>query len=340
MYNNIREYFMVTERGVRKPGKHCPHSMAFPATMSALKTYLGLPPRNHIAQAHGCAWICDDDYYFQMGVSAEGFGMQYDIRQFLQEGKWENEELRDCFLSEGFQYHLAAVDSPDLRDQVLTHLSSDWPVIFIKEGIACACCELVIGYAGAGEKLLVYSGGKGVNISKNAKCHINWLNKVSTVIFIDGIIEPANRKDVFLRALKRAYGMLTETSSYFTGYGCGKHLWEKWIARLNDDDNYKYKSNRLKYITPEKFDLAERRCYAAEFFKQAEALFGEGTLTDAITAFLEIHDKMWEVHALVTDESGSKLLDRKTRDQIIEILKYGQSLDLKAAANIRQFLER
>jgi hypothetical protein len=53
---NIPENFMISERGVRKSARHCPHSMAFPAVMSALKAFMGLPQRLRDIEAHGMIW--------------------------------------------------------------------------------------------------------------------------------------------------------------------------------------------------------------------------------------------------------------------------------------------
>ena len=70
---------MVTERGVRKPGRHNPHNLSFAAMVSALRVFLGLPPHTEIIQAHNRTWINDLDYYFHVGLSTEGFGLRYDV---------------------------------------------------------------------------------------------------------------------------------------------------------------------------------------------------------------------------------------------------------------------
>lgn len=56
MDKHIPQEFRVTERGVRGPAKHCPHNIIFPAMVSALKTFMGLPPRTHDSIAHGIKW--------------------------------------------------------------------------------------------------------------------------------------------------------------------------------------------------------------------------------------------------------------------------------------------
>ena len=91
---SIPESFMVTERGVRKSARYGPHSMAFPAMMSALKTFMGLPPRLRDMEYYGKIWKVDDDYFFQMGISAESFGLCYGTPDMLKAGKWDNQRRR------------------------------------------------------------------------------------------------------------------------------------------------------------------------------------------------------------------------------------------------------
>lgn len=71
---NTREAYMITERGTRKSVSgyyYCPHNITFPAVMSILKTLIGIKPD---IRKEG-QWLNDYDYFFQMGVSTEGFAM-------------------------------------------------------------------------------------------------------------------------------------------------------------------------------------------------------------------------------------------------------------------------
>ncbi len=341
--NNIPESFMLTERGVRQPANHCPHNMAFPAMMSALKTFLGLESR--VSEYNG--YMNDYDYFFQMAVSTEGFGLfQHYERESLMLGKWNSQPLEDCFLSEGINFRLVADDSvaikdevlnsDTIRDEILLHLASDLPVILIrKKGGNYSPLKLVVGYEDNGDTLLTHDGHTGIMISANSTPYHDWVDSFYAVIFIDGICEPLDRKDVILRTLKIAYEMLTETNETYGEYGYGEYMWDKWISRLNNDRIYK--SNILKYISPEKFDMAERRAYTIYFFKEAEeySIF----LKDASDAFDEIHNNMWKIHNLVNGHSKTKPLARSTRDTIVEIAKYCKTLDKKAADNIKSVLD-
>jgi|GEM_PF-2670178 len=348
MSKTIPESFAVTERGVRKAARHCPHSIAFPSMMSALKTFMGLPPRLRDIRAHSVIWKADDDYYFQTGVSSESFGLLYGTGNVLKSGKWDNQTIRDSFDAEGIRFRLIADDTvpikngelnPDtIKDEITAHLLADKPAVLLRnssyEGILC---KLAIGYAEFGNVLTVGDCAKGVRIAKTAKFDANWMDKTFAVIFIDGITEPSDRKSIVYRALDRAHAMLTANESFDNGYGYGKQMWDKWISRLDDDANYRAKSHSLRYITPEKFDLAERRCYGADFFDQTSDVTGED-LSVAAQSFRAIHDKMWNIHWLVTGSNEGKLIERETRNKVIEILNECREFDRKSAENIKQVL--
>ena len=350
MIKNISENFMLAERTVRD-FEH-PHSIQFPAMLSKIKTsFLNLGPRTGIIEAHNRSYKTDLDYFFQMGVSTEGFGLKFGMDNLLKTGKWNNEPLKDCFLSEGIKYRFIADESIQFKDDILilsaikekvvAHLSSGLPVILLKKGNSYMSFNLVLGYKDYGNCLMGHHGaGRAKSITKLAKPWYNWVNEICAAIFIDGVVDPVDRKGVILRSLSRAHEMLTETNGIFSEYGYGKHMWETWISRLDNNNNYKAKSNVLKYIVPEKFDLAERRAFAAHFFKEAEIHLGDNLLADAFDAFTDIHNKMWDIHWMVTGDNEGKLLERETRDKIICILIECQMLDLKAAENIKQVLNK
>lgn len=341
---------MITERGVRKSSNHCPHSMAFPAMISALKTFMGLPPRLRDIQAHGTTWKVDDDYFFQMGISAESFGLMYSTSHMLKSGIWNNQQIDDCFSAEGIEYRLfgnksvpikdANINPETITDEIIAHLLTDKPVILIHEsGWHGGSCKLIIGYTDFGKVLLAHNGGKGVKISKTSKPHSNWQDKTFAVIFIDGLTQPSDRKAISLSALNRAYSMLNDNTSSFEEYGYGKHMWDKWLSRLENDNNFTFKSHAMRYITPEKFDLAERRSYGGDFFEQAQEILNED-LSVAIQSFRGIHDKMWTVHWMVSGENERKTFERATRNRVIDILKECQILDIKASEGIKQCLDK
>ena len=340
---NVTERFFISQQGSRQSGNWCPHNKAFPACVSTLRAVMGLEQR---ARMEG-EWLNDYDYFFQMGVSAEGFGLCYGMEDILKAGLWENEALADSLLSDGFTYRLAAdkripfkdevLDVDSIKEKVVNHLLSDRPVILIGK-----YSFLGIGFGDYGETLFVPSFGRGKSFAKNLcspRALQNWTDNLNAVVFIEGLTEPIDRKAVIVRTLRRGYEMLTASGKVVGEYGYGNAMWEKWIHRFEDDSKFTKPSHEYRYIDPEKFDLAERRAYAGRFFEEAEEYFGVDCLLAARQAFDKIHYKMWDIHSLTKDENKGRLLQRETREKVIEILRECRAFDLDAAENIRQVLE-
>lgn len=355
--------FRVTEKRVRKKGKKptCPHNMAFPAMMSALKGVLGLPQRFGDIDAHGRIWESNLDYFFQMGISCEGFGLFFDLpHAVLQTGLFDGEPLVDCFSAEGIRYRLAAdetvlkkdipLDREDLQEQVCRHLSRDLPLVLLYHGKFSGSLPplynnnqilLALGYENNAVRAYPFRDGHTANqafqMMKNSKLYPDWKDGLFGILFVDGLCEPADRREISLKALQRGYEMMTASEANMTDYGFGDQLYRTWMQRIDDDDNYRYKKYAKRYIHPEEFDLAERRCYTAEFLTEAQTYLGQGCLQPAAEAFRAIPDAMWEVHRLVFHDVDSS---RFTRDKILNIIRQCKDLENQAAENIDDVLKR
>jgi hypothetical protein len=329
----------LTERGVRKPGRHTPHNLPFAAMISALRVFLGLPQRTESIQAHNRTWISDLDYYFHIGISTEGFGLRYDVgRDVLRADRWGGAPVRDCFAD--LASRDGTLDPACLRDRVAEHLARDLPVLLLERLRQSYRYHMALGYAQGGETLYLHNGGRGVQIAKDSKPQRDWEAPVYALILIDGLETPADRRGIVLRGLARAHEMLSETRKVAEPYGYGDALYDTWIERLLNDDNYRFKSNALRFFHPEEFDLAERRAYAADFFRQAEAYLEEGALEAASGAFHAIHDHMWTVHRLVTGPNLGKGLERQTRQDVADLLRRCRDLDHEAAENLAAALRQ
>jgi hypothetical protein len=271
--------------------------------------------------------------------------------------RWGDQPLRNSLAAEGILYHIAAVDSAAIHDilvdprelqaQVCSHLAGDKPLLIMKRD----CLLLVTGYQEHGDVLVAnpFSGGDhdhnvAEKLRKNSRQYSDWTQGLRSVIFIDGVGEPADCAAIIRQTLQAAYEMLTDTQLTCdmndANYYYGNALYEKWIARLDNDDNYKDEKDKHKYLDPEWCDFAERRAYSADFFAECEETLGQGALAAAIQAFRKIHDYMWDILRLGTGENDGKLLEHSTRDEIIAIIKKCRELDLLAAANIREALGR
>lgn len=336
---NIPEEYRVTERGVRQPTKTAqegPKGISFSAMMSALGTFMGLG--DNLIEENG--WRDDLNYFFYLGVSGEGFTLCHSICHLLEEKRWNNAFIDDCFAAAGIRFRLIADEAIPIKDALLNrgtiaaetvrHLLTDMPAIFLYNSHA----RLITGYTDGGARLLSHSGDRtlGINIAKNSKPEdVAKLTKtLRAVILIDGLCEKADRREICMRALSRGYKMMTERDEPFAEYGYGEGVWWKWIFRLEDDRNYRAASSSFRYINPEKFDMAERRWYTASFFEQAQAATGLD-LSIPAEKFRTIHNRMWDVHWQVYGENKRDLRRRETRERIVWFLKECRDLERDAA---------
>jgi hypothetical protein len=140
----LKSLLIVAENGVRKKSKEKfpTHAMGFPAMMSAIRTFMGSKPRMqiHFHEPYNQTLLWDLDYYFQMAVSTEGFGLFYDLPQTaIANNYWNGEALKDCFNAEGIKYRLFAEEKCISKDELLVpekinmliheHLKKNLPLI-------------------------------------------------------------------------------------------------------------------------------------------------------------------------------------------------------------------
>ncbi len=352
----LRTVYTVTERGTRKKSKHKlpTHSMSFPAIMSALITFLGLNPRIELFEREPFGtYLRDADYYLQLAVSTEGFGLFYDLPQaVIARNFWNGEPLKDCFDAEGIRYrllgdeeiHIAkdAMINPDtIASVVREHLKKDLPVILFYHANLIL---LVTGFCEGSGDLLAFpfadgsANNKAFELQKNSRLYQNWSNNLGAVILVDGFGERAKRGAVIKKAFLRGVEMLTETKPTFYDYGYGDKLYENWIGFLQNEGNFKTKKDGHRFVSPEEVEMAERRAFTAEFFYEAEEYLGEDQLKEARDAFCKIHGNMMKIQRMTSGENEGALLERQTRERIIEILKQCNALDRQAAECIKRAL--
>lgn len=352
------ENYVVKERGrVDYDGKmYTPQDMAFPSVMSALKTFMGLGMRTTEIKSHNMNWTGNVDYYFQVGVSTEGFGLFVDLpHSVLQNNLFNNEPLKDCFEAEGLPFKLYADKSVKVKDGecntstefkklIIEHLSNNLPaVVLTKENMMI----LATGFASNGDTLrgwVFMDGADNTNKSFDPDhCQFidSWTEAAFALILVYEPVEPSDRKEICMRALKRGYEMLATINCKLEGYGVyGKSVYRNWISSLLEDNNFNGDVSNRRFIDPEIWDIAERRAWAANFMREAEGYLGEGVLAEAINSFLAIHDKMWEINALCSGENADKLKNRETRLKIANILRECENFDEQAAKCIGNAIQK
>jgi len=264
---------------------------------------------------------------------------------------WNGEALKDCFSTEGIKYRLFAEEKCISKDELLIpekinmliheHLKKNLPlIIFYNANLYL----FVTGICENNMQLLAFPFSDGNNnaafeMQKNSRLYQNWNDNIGAIIFIDDICDPAPRKEIITKALRRGYEMLTETKPTFYEYGFGDNLYKSWISFIDNDENYKTKKDSQRYISPEWCDMAERRAFTAEFFLEAEEYIGQGKLKSAYDSFYQISDNMQKIHGLVLGKNMGKLLEREMRNIIISILNQCKDLDHMAAENIKIVLD-
>lgn len=351
------ESFIVKERGrADNEGKmYTPQDMAFPSCMSALKVFMGLGIRTMESNSHNMTWCNNLDYYFQVGVSTEGFGLFYDLpHSVLQNNLFNSEPLKDCFAAEGLPFELYADKSVKVKDcecsnkedfiNILReHISKNLPAIVLNNENMVI---LATGYANNGETLrgwVFMDGADNTNKSFNPDyCQFidNWTENAFALILVYEPETPADRKEICIKALRRGYEMLSADSCNLQGYGYGKSLYRNWTNIILDNTNFNGDTSNRRYIDPEIWNLAERRAWAANFMRDAEGYLGGGMLTEAIKSFMAIHDKMWAINALCSGENAEKLKDRETRLKIVDIIKECEKFDELAANEIGKVIRK
>jgi hypothetical protein len=351
------EQFIVKERGrVDYEGKmYTPQNMAFPSAVSALKVFMGLGMRTSEIHAHNMTWIGNLDYYFQVGVSTEGFGLFYDLpHHVLKNNLFGSEPLKDCMEAEGLPFQLIADKSVQVKDGecfgaeefiviLRRHLDNNLPAIVLtNENMVI----LATGYLNNGKTIrgwVFMDGGDNTNKSFHPDfCQFidNWTETAFALILIFEPKELGDRKEICIKALSRGYEMMNTMDCNLEGYGYGKVLYQNWLKYILDDRNFNGNVKERPYIDPEIWDLAERRAWAANFMREAEKYIGGEMLGQAAGAFMSIHDKMWEINGLCSGEDADKLKDKETRLKIVNIIKECEALEELAAECIGTVLKQ
>ncbi len=351
------EQIIVKERGrIDYEGiMYTPQNMAFPAAVCALKVFMGLGMRTREIHAHNMTWVGNLDYYFQVGVSTEGFGLFYHLPQHvIKHNIFDKEPLKDCLEGEGLQFRL--ITDPDVQfnkdtysngeeliEIITKHLRNNLPALILtNENIVI----LATGFTNNGKTIrgwVFMDGGDNTNKSFDPDyCQFidNWTETTFALILIFEPKELKDRKEICINALKRGSAMMSTVDCKLEGYGYGKALYRNWIHAIQDDRNYIGDVKERPYIDPEIWDLAERRAWVANFIGEAKKYIEDEELEQAEVAFMEIHNKMWEINGLCSEDKVDKLKEKDIRFKIINLIKECETLEEEAAECIKIVLSR
>jgi len=329
-----------------------PHSLAFPAAMTALKVLLGGTHRLRELSMHGRPWRADLDYFDFVGLSGEGFLHSRAAADFLRQGDpAAPAPIADCFEAVGLPVDVLGATATGVRAAVLANLDAGFPaLVFARSGVERVI--LATGYEAGGETLVGWTFVPGADMSNKSfdsdACQFldDWTRGVAGAALVRGA--PVARScppAVTRRALSRAAGYLRSGEDYVDGKL--RRYYDVWAKRLADSPDWDRPFQGLPGIDPVIWDFAERRCWAGEFLKDAaETLAAESgrsgadALALAIGACAEIHDLMWKIHGLCDGVDGQERLRASaTRAEIVAILRRCEALDAAAADAIEVALE-
>lgn len=260
------------------------------------------------------------------GISGEAFGLLYNMQAILASGRFGNQPLDDCFALLGLRYRVL-----EPNEDILPWLDADCPILLLNK----TSTRIVLGYDDGGKSIHLFTGITGIAVQNHLeKVGYQPVNTKSEYcrIAVEGVTEPADPMPIYRRALERGYAMLTETGKIRGKFGYGQQMYNKWTAMLLDG------KERQKQTKPMKFNLAERRCWGARFFRMAQEQCGFD-LSSAADAFMQIHNKMWEVDRLTNGEYSGMVLTMEMHRRIADILKECRELDLKTAECIGSTLK-
>ena len=331
-----------------------PHDMAFPSAMAALSRFLGV---QHVSSlhAHGHSWLSDIDLFYYMGLSAEAFGLFFDLsHNIMISNLFSSQPLWDCFafLGRGLQLYGGADipmaeyplgDAHNMCSLVARHIENGIPaLVFTREDHML----LAIGYKEQGSTLQAWVFRDGADhTNKSFDADIcpwveNWTDSVTAIVLVGKPAKNA-QEPLLRRALERALFMLTtdldKSKNATRLYGHGPGIYREWIGYLEDAGNFTGDVSHRPKIDPEIWDLAERRAWGANFLDEVAAAL-QMDVQDAVEAFNAIHDHMWEINALCADDKAVQLQDTATRRAIINVVKQCAAQDLRAAECLRNAL--
>lgn len=314
----------------------------------SLKVLLGGRHRTRLLKAHNRVWREDQDYSFFIGLSGEGFRFMYDaaesFRYQLQEGGWP---LHDCFAGEGIPVSIFAArpaggmegiwtGEAHLRELVMTTLSLGFPVLILGR-TGSDWVLLATGYEDGGDTLVGWTFVPGADMSNKSfapeDCQYirDWPKGADAVALVKGMPEaPTNRERIVRRALRRGEEDLRQAISRRQDVLC--RFYDVWLDKLANRSFWNRPFTGRPGIDPDIWDLAERRCFCADFLTEASELLSRRELMAGAAAFREIHDLMWSINGLCCgDRAQDKLRDEAVRREIAGIVQACRALDEQAA---------
>ena len=349
--------------------RRIPEDMPLPSVMRALMDFLGEDYGAETIDAHGTQWHRDVALIHYMGVSGDAFRFFW-IGKLPPGGikpeQFDEDPLepsRRCFEASGFDHeiilqrefaaraantHGTAEDEAALRARMIESLRDRRrPVVATGVTAPLDTC-LVAGYDQGGDVLIGWRtepGGPGILFERDKQFHQGgWYAGLMWAVFLGDQHERPPVADTQRKALEWGLELMDAKSS--RPWKTGFDAYTAWAEALLVDEDFPADDpdalrERVAYIDPWIWDLAERRAYGGTFLGQvaaqqpaaAEALLAAGE------CFQAEHDMMWQINGLLRPDDREETLlrtlaDPEVRRRIAGIVLAAQQQDLEAAGHI------
>jgi len=353
--------------------KRVPEDMPLPSVMRALMDFLGEDYGSTTIDAHGTQWHRDNSLMHYMGVSGDAF-------RFFWVGKlppggikadeFEEDPIepyRRCFDASGFDYeiilqrefaaratnaHGTAGDEPTIRARMVEALRDRGrPVVAAGVTAPLDVC-LVTGYEQGGDVPIGWRtepGGPAILFEPDKQFKKpDWYPGLMWAVFLGDKHARPPLAETHRKALKWGLELMRAKSS--KPWKTGFEAYTAWADALLMDDDFPADDldvlrERMAYIDPWIWDLAERRAYGGSFLRQVVESQPRmaAELEPAAACFDAEHDMMWEINGLLhTDDREEtalrNLADPKVRSRIANILEKALARDTEAAGHIERAL--
>lgn len=359
----------------------CPEDMPLPACLRSLAEYLGedwLGCRHRPQPATGTH--CECGYAYFMGACGQGFSLNWNRNEWdhgngnvlyltddaLDPVRWGLEAIGYGFSSLGNADHdrerlfPERGDEEAMRREIKASIDRGLPVLGFGVVGPPECC-LITGYDEEAAVLIGWSFFQGfpefaAGLEFEEAGYFRKRDWYHDTVGIVVLGEKTGRPDlgvVYARSLRRGLGLM-RSEMVRDRFTAGTAACDAWIAAILDDDAFGQASaERLGTMYQIHNDavgnVAEYRCYAADFLSEAAKVFPQAAdeIEQAAGCFKVQHDLMWRVwerlggHPEYTkpdEEPAVSFARPEARRRIADVLRIARDRDAEAAAHLETAL--
>ena len=359
-------------------GSDCPEDIPVPSILRTVLQVMGEDYGYKSLGAHDTQWRLSSGMVFFSGVSGAVFRFFWRFLERKSGGidpaymvLYGDRQFARSLEAAGYRYELllspeyaAEIGYPgpqlqgeaDTRRRIIASIrDQNRPVIGF--GVVGATSKepcIVNGYDENGEVLIgwsYYQNEKERNFEIDFETagfyrKRGWYADTFGILTIGEKVPQSPLSEVYRKAL--AWGVEQMRVGEVDGYTAGWVSYQEWADAMRDSANFpadpEVLKQRVSWIDPAIWELAERRWYAGLFLEQIIERLPDAPKEDLLAArdhFQAEHDLMWEVARLSGIQDGDPLQnlgDPEKRNQIAEVILKARQHDIDAAERIEKAL--